>query len=143
MRPAPHKAICSAGYINEANPRAGYYFSFAWTLIGAMLMYLVSWPDDSNITGDCDPCACPPLVGTLGGPLAGPLAGHLGGHVGCAPGTVLGGHLGAPSPCLQYPLACDLPPPTIPLRASRSVPEGLYRPPARHVTVIEQITTSV
>ncbi|XP_034242100.1 monocarboxylate transporter 11 [Thrips palmi] len=104
------------GYINESNPRCGYYFSLAWALVGAALVHLSAWPDtDTNVTGDCDACA------------------------------VLTPRM---TPCHQYPhhqypILCDLPPPTMPLRATRSVPEGLYRPPGRHVTVIEQITTSV
>lgn len=159
------------GYINESNPRCGYYFSFALTLLGAALLHLAGWPDpdSGNITGDCDNCACGSLDGP--GPL-GPL-GSLGplGALGPLPLSVGGppvsavaagplhhyhhpyGHPGMfPSPCLpglpchQYSHphhVCDLPPGNLPLRATRSVPEGLYRPPGRHVTVVEQITTSV
>ncbi|KAE8748525.1 hypothetical protein FOCC_FOCC004701 [Frankliniella occidentalis] len=151
--------VAITGYINESNPRCGYYFSLAFTLVGAVLVHLSAWPDTgtSNVTGDCDPCVCPPLAGGLGplplgvggpplaptglGPGVGPLGAHL--HHFHPHGHHQNAMFGAPSPCHQYPLVCDLPPPTMPLRATRSVPEGLYRPPGRHVTVIEQITTSV
>ncbi|CAB3369791.1 Hypothetical predicted protein [Cloeon dipterum] len=56
------------GYINESHPKAGYYFSSFFTLLGAALLFLMNWykrtvvqhPDPSGCLSfsEAPPCSC-------------------------------------------------------------------------------------
>nr|CAD7450324.1 unnamed protein product [Timema bartmani] len=144
------------GYINQSHPKAGYYFSFLSTMLGAALLFFVGCPkrpetpvfSTAPLTGDT--CSCPPTSP----------APHL--HRPHLPKSIsFATTLDLPDPhlgCISEELHHDmmgyqyLPgfPGQRPLRPSKSVPEGLarhhnwhQRRPIRQVTVIEQMTTSV
>ncbi|CAK1555760.1 unnamed protein product [Leptosia nina] len=156
------------GYINQQVPRAGFYFSTASTLIGAILLFFVGFskrePDPPLLPAPtiseaclcltpprCEPawCACS----------AGGATTYCAWTGSSCSTTRLPKSLsyGAPlnRPCCsaaQYPECCR----RVTLRPSRSVPEGLARRgtwsragscrahcPRREHHLIEQITTSV
>ncbi|XP_067011576.2 monocarboxylate transporter 4-like [Anabrus simplex] len=147
------------GYINESHPKAGYYFSFLSTMVGAALLFLVGTP--KRPPPDAVPvfapiqemCSCAP-----------PSPGYF--HRPRLPKSIsFANTLDLP----DVPLGCiseeGLPDNYMmeyelygghrfhghrPLRPSKSVPEGLGVPhhpwprqQPRNVTVIEQMTTSV
>jgi hypothetical protein len=139
LGPATLNSI-SAGYINQNHPKAGYYFSFLSTMVGAALLFLVGCPKRPRVPTDVAPCSCasvsparPQLPKSIS------FATTLDLPLGCISEEPLPDSL-----MLGYDFR--------PLRPSKSVPEGLgtrhewyqYRRPAvRQVTVIEQMTTSV
>lgn len=52
------------GYINQTNPKAGYYFSFVFTMIGAVLLFFVGYakkpePSNSFTSNINSECLCP------------------------------------------------------------------------------------
>lgn len=156
------------GYINEQVPRAGFYFSTAATLIGALLLFFVGFskrepdppPPVPIVTENCV-CPSPPRYEP-----AWCACGAGGATAYCAwPGSTCGARLpkslsyAAPldracCSAQHYPDCCRR---SATLRPSRSVPEGLARRPStwsrggscrnscrrREHHLIEQITTSV
>lgn len=160
------------GYINEQAPRAGFYFSSAATLAGALLLFFVGFskrepdppPAPAPAVVEACPCVTPPprcepawCACSAGGATAycswqGPSCG-----IRTLPKSL---SYAAPldrvccSAAAQYPECCRR---AATLRPSRSVPEGLARRPStwsragscrglcrrREHHLIEQITTSV
>ncbi|XP_069699986.1 monocarboxylate transporter 4 isoform X3 [Periplaneta americana] len=116
------------GYINQSHPKAGYYFSFLSTMLGAALLFLVGCPRRPPAPPPPPPPMLAPAVCSCTAPRPLPKS-------------------------ISFATTLDLPDPPLldeallfrPLRPSKSVPEGLEcrRPAVRHVTVIEQMTTSV
>lgn len=160
------------GYMNEQAPRAGFYFSTAATLAGAVLLFFVGFskredtppaPAPAPVPIIPDPCLCmsprcdpPPAWCACS---AGGTTAYCGwpAPVGCT--TRLHKSLSYAAPlnrtccsAAHYPDCCRRP---VPLRPSRSVPEGLAsrgtwtRASCRSACrrrehhLIEQITTSV
>nr|CAD7404626.1 unnamed protein product [Timema cristinae] len=121
------------GYINQSHPKAGYYFSFLSTMLGAALLFFVGCPKRPEtpvfstvpLTGET--CSCPPTSPTP----------HL--HRPHLPKSIsFATTLDLPDPhlgCISEELHHDmmgyqyLPgfPGQRPLRPSKSVPEGLAR----------------
>ncbi|VVD02385.1 unnamed protein product [Leptidea sinapis] len=153
-------------YINQQVPRAGFYFSTASTLIGAILLFFVGFPKR-----EAEPPPLPPTASEACLCLTPPsyepawcACSAAGATTYCAwtgntcttsrlPKSLsYGAPLNRPCCAASYPPCCRR---SVPLRPSRSVPEGL----ARHGTwsrsgscrnncrrehhLIEQITTSV
>lgn len=159
------------GYINQQAPRAGFYFSTAATLAGALLLFFVGFskrepepppPAPAPTISEACRCITPPLrfepawcACSAGGATA------YCGWPGPSCGTRLPKSLSYAAPlnrtccsAAHYPDCCQRP---IPLRPSRSVPEGLANRGStwsrggscrsncrrREHHLIEQITTSV
>lgn len=161
------------GYINQQAPRAGFYFSTAATLAGALLLFFVGFskrepepPPPTATTTVSEACVCvtPPRYGEP----TWCACGAAGASAYCAwPGPSCGARLpkslsyAAPldrvcCSAQHYPECCRR---AATLRPSRSVPEGLARRCGaggwtrggscrnscrrREHHLIEQITTSV
>ncbi|KAG7312225.1 hypothetical protein JYU34_001696 [Plutella xylostella] len=156
------------GYINQQVPRAGFYFSTAATLAGAMMLFFVGYskreadppPAPAPAVVEACPCVspparCEPAWCACG---AGGAAAYCAWPGSCGTRTLPRSmSYAAPldrccSAAAQYPECCRRG-----LRPSRSVPEGLARPGwaraaaaaacprcrRREHHLIEQITTSV
>lgn len=170
------------GYINQQVPRAGFYFSSAATLAGALLLFFVGFskrepegpppvpvPPLPETCGCATPPRCAPAPAWCACGAAGATAYCGWTPVGCAASATaarLPKSLSYAAPlnrtccaATHYPECCRRP---VPLRPSRSVPEGLasrgtVAPPVgwsrtgscrsacrrREHHLIEQITTSV
>ncbi|KAJ2945627.1 hypothetical protein O0L34_g451 [Tuta absoluta] len=132
------------GYINQQAPRAGFYFSTAATLAGALMLFFVGFskrepepppPAPAPTIVETCPCVTPPprcepawCACSAGGATA-----YCGwsGHSGATCSSRLPKSLSYAAPlnraccsaATHYPDCCQRPP----LRPSRSVPEGLAR----------------
>ncbi|XP_028041504.1 monocarboxylate transporter 4-like isoform X2 [Bombyx mandarina] len=160
------------GYINQQAPRAGFYFSTAATLAGAFLLFFVGFskrepepPPPAAAPSISESCRCTsPLRCGAGGAWCACGAGGAAAY--CAwPGPACGARLpkslsyAAPldRACCSATHCPDCYRQTVPLRSSRSVPEGLATRTSswgragscrgacrrREHHLIEQITTSV
>lgn len=53
------------GYINQVHPKAGYYFSCASTVIGALLFFAIGHKKQEPTTNVVTECACPVITPSL------------------------------------------------------------------------------
>lgn len=158
------------GYINQQSPRAGFYFSTAATLAGALLLFFVGFskrepeppqPPPVNALPESCPCVTPPRYEPAWCACGAGGATAYCAWNGASCGTRLPKSLSYAAPldrvccsAQHYPDCCRRP---ATLRPSRSVPEGLAKRGGtwsrggscrnscrrREHHLIEQITTSV
>lgn len=151
------------GYINQQVPRAGFYFSTASMLLGAVLLFFVGFskreaePIIAPAVSEACLCVTPPrcesawcACGAGGATTYCAWSGNSCSMSRLPKSLSYGASLNRPCCSTPYPECCR----RIPLRPSRSVPEGLARGvwsrtgscrscPRREHHLIEQITTSV